>query len=152
MIEYGYINENGCLVSEILRDYTERVCDGNGSIREVVVTEAEQAARLIAKGWKPVDKVDASRLKTVGEFEGVSLIPIDNGDRIGYLYNVETDKRLIAKKIESYKRELAESDYKVTKCYEASLVGKGLPYDIEALHNERENLRENINSLECMCL
>ncbi len=49
---------------------------------------------------------------------------------------------------ESLERELASTDYKIIKCYEYSLVGLELPYDIQALHVERENLREEIRSLE----
>ena len=43
---------------------------------------------------------------------------------------------------------LAKSDYKVIKCYEYSLAGLDLPYDIEALHAEREAIRDEIRKLE----
>jgi hypothetical protein len=43
---------------------------------------------------------------------------------------------------------LSKSDYKVIKCYEYSLAGLDLPYDIEALHAERESIREEIRQLE----
>lgn len=43
--------------------------------------------------------------------------------------------------------ELAESDYKVIKCYECSLIGIELPYNIEDLHKERQLLRDKINLL-----
>lgn len=49
---------------------------------------------------------------------------------------------------ESLEKELASTDYKIIKCYEYSLVGLDLPYDIQKLHAERENLREEIRSLE----
>lgn len=41
--------------------------------------------------------------------------------------------------------ELAEGDYKVIKCMEAYLCGEPLPYDIAALHAERQGLRSIIN-------
>lgn len=41
--------------------------------------------------------------------------------------------------------ELAEGDYKVIKCMEAYLCGEPMPYDIAALHAERQALREKIN-------
>lgn len=41
--------------------------------------------------------------------------------------------------------ELAEGDYKVIKCMEAFLCGEPLPYDIAALHAERQMLRDIIN-------
>ena len=50
--------------------------------------------------------------------------------------------------LEAYRNALAETDYKVIKCYEYSLVGLELPYDIEALHEEREYIREEIRRLE----
>lgn len=50
--------------------------------------------------------------------------------------------------IESLKSELQESDYKVIKCAEAMVVGAEMPYDMTALHNERQALRDKINELE----
>ena len=41
--------------------------------------------------------------------------------------------------------ELAEGDYKVIKCMEAFLCGEPLPYDIAALHAERQALRDKVN-------
>lgn len=50
--------------------------------------------------------------------------------------------------IEHLKQRLSESDYMVIKCVEASLCGNALPYDIEELHRERNELREQINRLK----
>ena len=50
--------------------------------------------------------------------------------------------------IESLKSELQESDYKVIKCAEAMAVGAEMPYNVTALHNERQALRDKINELE----
>ena len=50
--------------------------------------------------------------------------------------------------IESLKSELQESDYKVIKCAEAMAVGAELPYNMTALHKERQALRDKINELE----
>ena len=50
--------------------------------------------------------------------------------------------------IESLKSELQESDYKVIKCVEAICLNEELPYDMTALHNERQALRDKINELE----
>ena len=50
--------------------------------------------------------------------------------------------------IESLKSELQESDYKVIKCAEAMAVGVEMPYNMTALHNERQALRDKINELE----
>ena len=50
--------------------------------------------------------------------------------------------------IESLKSELQESDYKVIKCAEAICLNEELPYNMTALHNERQALRDKINELE----
>lgn len=50
--------------------------------------------------------------------------------------------------VECLKSELQESDYKVIKCAEAMGVGAEMPYDMTALHKERQALRDKINELE----
>ena len=50
--------------------------------------------------------------------------------------------------IERLKSELQESDYKVIKCAEAICLNGELPYNMTALHNERQALRDKINKLE----
>ena len=50
--------------------------------------------------------------------------------------------------IESLKSELQESDYKVIKCAEAICLNAEMPYNMTALHNERQALRDKINELE----
>ena len=51
-------------------------------------------------------------------------------------------------KIEALKAQLSSSDYKIIKCAECSLAGLEAPYDIAALHAERQALRDRINALE----
>ena len=50
--------------------------------------------------------------------------------------------------IERLKSELQESDYKVIKCAEAICLNAELPYNMTALHKERQALRDKINELE----
>ncbi len=50
--------------------------------------------------------------------------------------------------IEALKTQLAETDYKIIKCFEYQLAGLEMPYDIVALHTERQSLRDRINELE----
>lgn len=50
--------------------------------------------------------------------------------------------------IAKLKKQLAETDYKVIKCNEASLIGEELPYDMEEVHKERQEIRDEINRLE----
>ena len=61
---------------------------------------------------------------------------------------VVDDNGLLLSEIERLKSELQESDYKVIKCAEAMAVGAELPYDAQALHKERQALRDKINELE----
>lgn len=51
-------------------------------------------------------------------------------------------------KIDELKAKLNATDYKIIKCSECQLIGYPLPYDIVALHTERQALRDEINELE----
>lgn len=53
-----------------------------------------------------------------------------------------------ARIMKAYQNQLAETDYQIIKCYEYSMVGLELPYDIEELHATREYLREEIRKIE----
>ena len=50
--------------------------------------------------------------------------------------------------VEELKMQLAESDYKVIKIAECAACGLPMPYDAEALHSERQAIRDRINELE----
>lgn len=50
--------------------------------------------------------------------------------------------------IERLKKKLTETDYQVIKCYEASLVGGEMPYNVQNMHEERQEIRNEINRLE----
>ena len=49
--------------------------------------------------------------------------------------------------IAQYEKELADTDYKIIKCYEYQLNHLDLPYDVELLHQQRQALRDKINEL-----
>lgn len=51
-------------------------------------------------------------------------------------------------KIAALKVQLSETDYKIIKCSECQLAGLELPYDIAAIHTERQAIRDQINTLE----
>lgn len=51
-------------------------------------------------------------------------------------------------RIAELKTELDSTDYKIIKCSEYQLAGFELPYDIVALHTQRQALRDEINKLE----
>ena len=50
--------------------------------------------------------------------------------------------------IEELKAKLADTDYKIIKCYEYQMAGQPLPYDIQALHAERQAIRDAIAERE----
>ena len=54
----------------------------------------------------------------------------------------------IMAQISSLEKQIADTDYQIIKMYEYSLVGLETEYDIEALHAERQALRDRINELE----
>lgn len=61
---------------------------------------------------------------------------------------VDDPELSVEEQIAALKEQLSSTDYKIIKCSEASLVGEELPYDITALHAERQAIREQINALE----
>lgn len=148
MTEYGYINEGGYLVSKILEDRTERRVNKEGKPEDVVITIAMQAEELVNLGWKPVDMVDDTKLTPSVEFGSIRIQPYDNGDRISYRYIESVSKKLITSKINEYKTFLNDTDYKVMKCYEATLLNLPLPYNIDEVHQTRQEYRDRINKLE----
>lgn len=44
--------------------------------------------------------------------------------------------------------KLTAGDYKVIKCAEAQAAGAAMPYDVEALHAERQAWRDRVNAIE----
>lgn len=146
MKEYGYINEAGYMRSRIVEECVEHYIDGTET-KTRIITEQEQIEKLDAAGWKPVEAIDNERLKADDGYI-VRVTPYDNGDCIKFKYETVVDIQQRRAKIAMLKNSLTESDYKVIKCYEASLAGEPLPYDFATLRTEREATRKQINSLE----
>lgn len=65
-------------------------------------------------------------------------------------YTIEDDgvEPTPAERIAELKNQLAATDYKVIKCAECQLLGEKMPYDVEAIHAQRQALRDEINTLE----
>ena len=64
------------------------------------------------------------------------------------MYKKVINAQYYRNKIQELKKELANTDYQVLKCYEAKVMGLDLPYDAHKIHEERQKLRDSINSLE----
>lgn len=146
MIEYGII-ENGYLRIREIKPIKSRQQNADGTTTEVTLSVEEQIAQL-PTGWKPVEPIDEDSMRSDNPDNIVVPVPYDNGDRISYRYEVKFDTQKVRNKIQQLKDSLAASDYQVTKCYEASLTNLPLPYDITALHAERQLIRDQINELE----
>ena len=129
-----------------LEPYTARQIASDDTIFEREISEDEQAKDL-SEIWKPVDFINDEIMASPKEGETIFPQPYDAGDHIAYRYVRMVDKQSIRAQIANLKEELAASDYKVTKCYEATMLGAELPYDIKELHRERQELRDRINQL-----
>lgn len=145
-MEYGYINDGGYLVSKYIEEHIERYQE-KGEIKQRTISIETQAAALSAAGWKPVDPLDEERLKCEEGYI-VRVTPYDAGDRISYRYDKVFDVGKVRREIKDLKDLLMSDDYKIIKCYEASLVGEQLPYDIHQIHSTRQEIRTQINELE----
>lgn len=148
MKRYGYM-EGGYLRSRLIEPQEYKYTDSKGELHTRRVSESEQIKEL-PHGWKPVDEIDNRKIESHGDGFIVVPVPRDLGDHIGYDYIVKRDIKSVLSRIQALKDALAESDYKVMKCYEASLLGYDLPYNIEGLHAERQSIRDKINELEAI--
>lgn len=75
------------------------------------------------------------------------IIDREDGD-YEYKYTAVVSKAKIEQSISLLKQQLADTDYKVVKNMEALQCGLELPYEPNALHNERQAIRDKINELE----
>ncbi len=146
MVEYGYM-EGQYLHSRFIEPINRIYTDNDGVQRVEVITVEQQVSEL-SEVWKPVDLISEEQMQSDEENYIVVPVPYDAGDHIAYRYEKRFDRRKIRDEIEAHKTALSDSDYKITKCYEASLLGQELPYDVAALHTERQALRDKINELE----
>lgn len=118
----------------------------NGFLRAREVEQGQ--VQNLSSEWKPVDDIDESKTISDDENYTIRLVPYDNGNRISFNYEKVVNTTKLQGEIDAIKAELSETDYQVIKCYEASLVGEELPYDIKALHEDRNEKRAQINALE----
>ena len=61
--------------------------------------------------------------------------------------------RQLKQEIINYEAKLSANtsnigDYRIIKCYEAALLQKDVPYDVDALIADRQGVRDKINELE----
>lgn len=146
---YGHFNEKGLLEVDEITEKKIFVREENGVYCEKILTIDEQIGQYEQKGWKPVDEPNRPDIHC-DEFETIVDVPYDAGDKIKFNYEKKLDRTKIDCKVLELKQQLADDDYKIVKCYEATIIGNELPYDIETLHEERQSIRDEINRLQAM--
>ena len=144
--EYGYM-EGKYLRSRLIVPIQRMWIDGDGNQHEEIVSVERQIAEL-SEAWKPVDEISPEALVSNDENYIIVPVPYDHGERIAYRYEKRYDYQRIKQQVADLKQALADTDYKVMKCYEASMLGQPMPYDIEEVHAERQAMRDKINELE----
>lgn len=147
MEEFGYINEEGYLVSKFLEPLEVKYRDDDGTIKSKILSISDQLQEM-DDYWKPVDRIDDNLMIPDDPDYVIIPMPYDAGNRIAYRYEKQFDIQKVRSEIRELKGRLSEGDYKIVKCYEASLLGNPLPYDISKLHTERQAQRDRINELE----
>ncbi len=149
MVKYGII-EDGVLKTQDVVERKERrpvIKKGQTVIQEFVISVEDQVKVLSESGWKPVDMIDETKLECEEGF-AIRAEAVEYDDHIGFDYEKVIDQPYYRRKIQELKDELSSSDYKMIKCYEANVMGLDLPYDTHKIHEERQRLRDSINSLE----
>lgn len=119
--------------------------DGTVDLRFCTSKEDKKYKELTEAGFLEFVPAPIPTIK-LGEQAVDTFTVIEN--KIIQKWVIRTDNKEIVQKIESLKKELADTDYKVIKCYESYLVDKDLPYDINSLHIERQKIRDQINDLQ----
>ncbi len=121
--------------------------DGTADVRFCPPSLGERMAQLREAGFLNFVPMEQPTADT--GFVAVDSFAVVNG-QVVQSWEIKVDPVFTQDCIAALKAELAESDYKVTKCYEASLIGDSLPYDIAELHRERQSIRDEINRLESL--
>lgn len=103
---------------------------------------------MVADGFK-IYVEEEPQVVQLSEFQSQKLRYRDDGFQIvGYYETIDNSPERIAVEINRLKSELTATDYQVIKSYEYALAGQPLPYDLNGLHSERQQLRDRIRELE----
>ena len=122
------IKYNLCTVIPHSREITQ----GDGETQAAIETWTEEVFTPVTLPWSEANEKIAQREAHNGE------------------YTIVDDGRVksTAEQIAELKAQLSATDYKVIKCAECQLLGQKMPYDVEALHAQRQAIRDQINQLE----
>ncbi|MDL2319794.1 hypothetical protein LJC45_01535 [Alistipes sp. OttesenSCG-928-B03] len=104
---------------------------------------------IVADGFKLYDE-DAGQPE-VGKFQSLNPVYHEEADKISLWWEiVDSAPEKITAEIERLDELLSATDYKIVKSFEYSLAGEKIPYDLPALHDERQALRDQINELKSL--
>lgn len=87
------------------------------------------------KGFEVIETMPSINNIVAGDFESIVK-------HASYMSNLK-----VQESIGTLQKQLDQSDYKIIKSYEYSLVGLEQPYNVAEVHAERENIRNQINYL-----
>lgn len=121
--------------------------DGNIEIVSCLTEQGSRFTELMESGFLDFVSSEQPKVET-GQISVDSFRIVDG--KVVQSWEIKVDPEAIQKQINELKQQLSESDYQITKCYECSLVGEVLPYDIQELHTERQSIRDEINRLEAL--
>lgn len=96
-----------------------------------MITMKSKIEKTVIKGGRQLSSSEIEQLK-----------------KIGFIKEDAQPEQEKKQRLKSLKSQLSSTDYQIIKCYEYSLAGLELPYDIQTLHTEREAIREQIRELE----
>lgn len=120
---------------------------------QLITTYADDQDRdiinqMVADGFK-IYVEEEPQVVRLSEFQSQELRYRDEGFQIvGYHEIIDNSPERIAAEINRLKSELTSTDYQVIKSYEYALAKQPLPYDLDGLHSERQQLRDQIRELE----
>lgn len=119
----------------------------SGTMAEIVHCPADpdKIAELQQKGFVEFIPKPEPEIKQ-GEMYELSYILLN--DKVHQSWAIVKDKGYYQKLVDLRKAELSSSDYKIIKCYEASLTGSQMPYNVTVLVAQRQSIRDDINNLE----
>lgn len=110
----------------------ERICIDE---IEPITKEVEEQYEEFNSETQEIERKNRTVEKTIRRFQ-IQEVP------------APSEEEIKEHRIAELKAELDSTDYKIIKCSECSLAGEEMPYDIVALHAQRQALRDEINELE----
>lgn len=113
------------------------------------IEDADLIAQITADGFLPYD--DNAEKPAVGEFQAAVPAYSESAEGISLSWKiVENSPDKIEAEIVRLQDELSATDYQVIKSYEYALAGEQPPYDIAAIHAQRQTIRDRIGALKAL--